>query len=110
MDVFDFMFKANFMKTYSVLEVMKGLVFDWPRFWRLLERELRLSFGLNLPPMWFLIPHFFKVFLQSGSGRFHRVFFAFSFVCSRVSCVLLCLSRVSARVFVCDLFMSMRFI
>ena len=53
------------METYSALEVMKGLVFDWPRFRRLLARELRLSFGLNLPPMWFLIPHFFKVFCKT---------------------------------------------
>ena len=81
MDVFDFMFRANFMETYSALEVMKGLVFDWPRFRRLLERELRLSFGLNLPPMWFLIPHFFKVFFAKWCGRFCRLLCVFFFVC-----------------------------
>ena len=80
MDVFDFMFRANFMETYSALEVMKGLVFDWPRFRRLLERELRLSFGLNLPPMWFLIPHFFKVFCKTVLA-----------VSTKFLCVFLCL-------------------
>ena len=58
------MSRTNFMESYSVLEVMKGLVSDWSRFRRLLARGLHFAFGLNWPPRLFLISHFSSFFTK----------------------------------------------
>ena len=61
---YDSMCRGKFMGTYSALWAMERLPFDRYSSTRYRGRELRLSFGLNLPPMWFLISHFFKVFCK----------------------------------------------
>ena len=60
----DSMFRGQFARTYIAIQGVLRSGFDRFCFTGYQARELRSSFRLKMPPISFLIPHFFKDFLQ----------------------------------------------